>query len=487
MDGGLIIVERLVYNGSCTSQPLGKGDRTKMEKYDLIVIGSGSGLDVANAAAASDMRVCIIEKGALGGTCLNRGCIPSKIIIHSADVAMTIRRAADFGIHVGNMEVDFAAITTRASRIVDEDSAGIEEALLHHVENPHLVQGEAQFTAEKTLRVGNKTLKADRILIATGARPHVPEIAGLQESGFITSDEALRLQEQPGELIILGGGFIAAELGHFFGALGTRVKVIHRRPLLLRHEDTDIAAKFTDVFRRYHDVTTNVTPVEVRRSGNRIIVTTEDNRTGERREIDGDTLLVATGRVPNTDTLNLGSTGVQVNDAGFVQVDEYLETNTKGIYALGDVVGRYLYKHNANHEAQYAYWNMVLGHRVPVDYSAMPHAVFSYPQVAGVGLTEQQCAARKIAYSVGHHRYADTGMGSALQEEDGFVKLLVERENGKILGCHITGPEAATLIQEAVVAMQSGKGTLGNILHAIHVHPALPEVIARAASSLHQH
>ena len=458
-----------------------------MEKYDLIVIGSGSGLDVANVAAASDMDVCIIEKGALGGTCLNRGCIPSKIIIHSADLAMNIRRAADFGIHVSGIEVDFASIIARASRIVDQDSAGIEDALLHHVENPHLIQGEAQFMSEKTLRVGDRTLKADKILIASGTRPQVPDIPGLSDSGFITSDEALRLQKQPAELIILGGGFIAAELGHFFGALGTRVRVIHRRPLLLRHEDEEVAAKFTEVFGRHHDVITNVTPVQVGRSGDRFVVTTEDNRTGERLDIDGDTLLVATGRVPNTDMLNLGSTGVKVNDQGFVRVDEYLETDTKGIYALGDVVGRYLYKHNANHEAQYAYWNMVLGHRVPVDYSAMPHAVFSYPQVASVGLTEQQCVARKIAYSAGICRYADTGMGSALQEEDGFVKLLVEREDGKILGCHIIGPESPTLIQEAVVAMQSGKGTIGNILHPIHVHPALPEVLSRAASSLHQH
>ncbi len=455
-----------------------------MKKYDVIVIGSGSGLDVANAAAASDMRVALIEKGRLGGTCLNRGCIPSKIIIHSADIAMAIRRAADFGIHVSGVEIDFASIIARASRLVDEDSENIEHALSHHVENPHFIKGEATFIGKKALRVGQKEVKADKILIATGARPHIPDIPGLWESGYITSDEALRLQVQPKELVILGGGYIAAELGHFFGALGTRVTVVHRRPVLLRHEDGEVAAKFTEVFGRHHTVITNASPVQVRREGDRIAVTIEERPSGQKSEVSGDALLVATGRTPNTDMLNLKATGVKANEKGFVEVSETLETDVKGIYALGDVVGRYLYKHNANHEAQYAYWNMVLGHEVPVDYSVMPHAVFSYPQVAGVGLTEEDCKERGLDYAVGRYDYADTGMGSALQETDGFVKIIVQRSDGKILGCHIIGPEASTLIQEAVVAMKSDEGKVRNILNAIHVHPALPEVLARAASAL---
>jgi len=455
-----------------------------VQKFDVIVIGSGSGLDVANAAAASDLRVALVEKGPLGGTCLNRGCIPSKIIIHSADIAMAIRRAADFGLHVKGLEVDFAAITARASRLVDEDSEGIEHALTHHVKNPRLIKGEATFIGKKTLRVSGQELKADRILIATGTRPHVPDIPGLREAGYITSDEALRLQVQPKELIILGGGYIAAELGHFFGALGTHVTVVHRRAVLLRQEDTEVAEKFTEVFARYYTVLTDSLPVEVRREGDRLVLTVENRLSGQRSEVAGDTLLVATGRTPNTDMLNLDATGVKVDDKGFVRVKETLETDVKGIYALGDVVGRYLYKHNANHEAQYAYWNMVLGREIPVDYSVMPHAVFSYPQVAGVGLTEQECQAQGIDYAVGRYEYADTGMGTALQERDGFVKVIARRSDGKILGCHIIGPEASTLIQEAVVAMKSGEGKIRNILNSIHVHPALPEVLARAAAAL---
>lgn len=455
-----------------------------MQHFDLIVIGSGSGLDVANAAAASNMRVCIVEKGPMGGTCLNRGCIPSKILVHSADVAMTIRRAADFGIRVDGMSVDFTSIVSRASQTVDEDSESIEHSFSHHVENPLLIKGEATFVDKKTLRVAGEKLRADKILIATGSRPHVPDVPGLEQYGYITSDEALRHEEQPAELTILGGGYIAAELGHFFGALGTKVTIIQRHPVLLRHEDDEIAATFTESFRRHHAVITNAQPVEVRREDGLVGTTVEDRDTGDRRVVTGDALLVATGRVPNTDMLNLDNTGVTVNERGFVRVDEFLETDTEGIFALGDAVGRYLYKHNANHEAQYAYWNMVLGKRIPVDYSAMPHAVFSYPQVAGVGLTERECRDEGLGYAVGRYQYADTAMGSAMQVEGGLVKIIARRSDGKILGCHIVGPEASVLIQEAVVAMRSGDGTVNNITNAIHVHPALPEVLARAASNL---
>lgn len=455
-----------------------------MRKFDLIVIGSGSGLDVADAAASSGMKVCVVEKGPLGGTCLNRGCIPSKIIVHSADVAMMIRRAADFGLHVDGWHVDFEYIVSRANDIVDEDSRNIEHALTHHVQNPHLIKGEARFVGEKVLRVGREKIQADKILIAAGTRPHIPQVPGLQEVGFITSDEALRLRVQPKELVIIGGGYIAAELGHFFGALGTRVTVIQRRPHLLRQEDEEVASKFTEVFSRFHRVVTNCTPVGVSHQGGLITVTIEDVDTKERSEVTGDTLLVATGRVPNTDLLNLEVTGVKTDDKGFIKVNEYLETDSQGIFALGDVVGRYLYKHNANHEAQYAYWNLVLNHKIPVDYSIMPHAVFSHPQVAGVGLTEKECRERKIDYAVGRYEYANTGMGLALQEKDGFVKFLARRADGKILGCHILGPEASTLIHEVIVAMKCGDGTIENILNAIHVHPALSEVVARAASGL---
>jgi mycothione reductase len=454
-----------------------------MRKFDLIVIGTGSGLDVANAAASSDMSVCVVEKGPLGGTCLNRGCIPSKIIIHSADLAMAIRRAADFGLQVGEMKVDLDYVTSRASHIVDEDSRNIEHAF-QHTDNPVLIKGEAAFIDKKALRVGRQEISADKILIATGTRPQVPDIPGLKESGYITSTEALRLRSLPRELIVLGGGYIAAELGHFFGALGSKVTIIQRHPVLLRREDGEIAAKFTEVFGRSHRVMINSAPVSVKRTDGRVTITAEDVVTKARTEVTGDVLLVATGLVPNTDMLNLGVTGVKTDPRGFIKVNELLETDAKGISALGDVVGRYFFKHNANHEAQYAYWNLILGRKVPVDYSVMPHAVFSYPQVAGVGLTEEECRSRGIHYAVGRNDYANSAMGLALQEQDGFVKLLVDHSSGKLLGGHIIGPEASILIHEVIIAMKSGNGSISNIVRPIYVHPALSEVVSRAASNV---
>lgn len=454
-----------------------------MREFDMIVIGSGSGLDVANAAAA-EMEVAIVEKGPLGGTCLNRGCIPSKILVHSADVAMAIHTAARFGIEVSDMKVDFERIVAHANDTVDADSHNIEHALSHEVKNPVLLKGEARFIGPKTLRVGQQEIRANMILIAAGGRPQVPDIPGLAESGFITSDEALRLRRLPKRLIILGGGYIAVELGHFFGALGSQVTVICRRPTLLAREDRAVAERFTEVFGRFHTVLTQTTATEVRRDGELIEVDTENVETGEKATLSGDALLVATGRTPNTDLLDLQATGVRTSEKGYIVVNEYMETNVKGIYALGDIVGRYLYKHNANQEAQYVYWNMVVGKRVPIDYTVMPHAVFSYPQVAGVGLTEEECQARGLKYGVGICDYSTTGMGLALQDEDSFAKLIVQRPDGKILGGHVVGPEASILIHEVVVAMKSGKGTISNILNAVHAHPALSEVISRAASNV---
>jgi mycothione reductase len=454
-----------------------------MREFDLIVIGSGSGLDVANAAAA-EMKVAIVEKGPLGGTCLNRGCIPSKILIHSADVAMTVHSATRFGIEVADMKVDFERIIAHANEAVDTDSRNIEHALRHEVKNPLLIRGEARFIAPKSIQVGKHELRANLILIAAGGRPQVPDIPGLTEAGFITSDEALRLRRLPQRLVVLGGGYIAAELGHFFGALGSQVTLVCRRPTLLAREDGAVARRFTEVFGRLHTVLTETVVTQVRRAGDQVEVTVEGLQSSEKRVVSGDTLLVATGRTPNTDRLNLEATGVKTDDQGHIVVNEYMETNVKGIYALGDIVGRYLYKHNANHEAQYVYWNMIVGKRVPIDYTAMPHAVFSYPQVAGVGLTEEECQARGLKYAVGICEFSTTGMGLALQEEDGFAKLIVQRSDGKILGGHVVGPEASTLIHEVIVAMKSGKGTVSNILNAIHVHPALSEVISRAASNV---
>ena len=453
------------------------------QRFDVIVIGSGSGLDVANGLASRGLRVAIAEKGPLGGTCLNRGCIPSKMLLHSADVMETIRTADRFGIHVKGFDVDFAAIVRRVTETVDKDSAGIERAF-QSIDNPKLFKGHARFVGMKTLEVGGETLQADRILIASGGRPLIPDIPGLRGSGYITSDEALRLTAQPRELTILGGGYIAAELAHFFGSLGTRVHIVHRHPVLVPREDEEVSRRFTGIFREKHDVLTGYEAVRVSKDEGIFQVTVRGVR-GDERVLSSDTLLVAVGRTPNSDLLDVAKTGVKTDTKGFVVTDEYLRTNVPGIYALGDAVGHFLFKHSANLEAQYDYYNLLdPENSIPVDYAAMPHAIFTSPQIAGVGRTEQELKAAKTPYRVGRYNYIDTAMGEALEDRTGFVKLLVAPDTGKILGCHILGTDAATLIHEVLVAMKSGDGTVDNLTRTVHIHPALSEVVVRAAGNL---
>ncbi len=453
-------------------------------RFDLIVIGSGSGLDVANALASRGMAVAIVEKGPLGGTCLNRGCIPSKMLLHSADVAEAIRTAGQFGIHVKGYDVDFPAIVRRVTGTVDRDSANIERAF-QSIENPKLFKGIARFVGMKTLEVGGETLQAERILIASGGRPLIPEIPGLREAGFITSDEALRLTKQPRELTILGGGYIAVELAHFFGSLGTRVHIVQRHSVLVPREDEEVARRFTEIFRDKHDVLTDYDAVRVTKEGDTFRVTVRSRRGGAERILSSDTLLVAVGRTPNSDLLDVAKTGVNTDAKGFVVTDEFLRTNVRGIYALGDAVGHFLFKHSANLEAQYDYYNLLDPENpIAVDYTAMPHAIFTSPQIAGVGKTEQELKAAKIPYQVGRYDYINTAMGEALEDRTGFVKILVAPETGKILGCHILGTDASTLIHEVLVAMRSGNGTVGNLTRTVHIHPALSEVVQRAAANL---
>ncbi len=455
-----------------------------MDEFDLIVIGGGSGTEVASWGAEEGLRVAIIEKGPMGGTCLNRGCIPSKMLIHSADVVETINRAHLFGIRPKGYEVDFPAIVKRVSEAVDKDAGEIEEALKHS-DNPRFYKQESHFIGHKTLQVGPDTISADKIVIASGGRPRIPNIEGLRDVDYITSDEALRLTRQPKVLTIIGGGYIAVELAHFFGALGTRVNIIQRREVLVSNEDEEVSKKFTEIFRKKHNVLTGFEPVRVSKRAGTYTVEVKSVNGITSKSLKSDKLLVAPGRETNADTLDLAKTGVKIDEKGFIVVNEYLETNVKGIWALGDSVGHYLFKHSANLEAEYNFLNLLNPEeKMPVDYSAMPHAIFSSPQIAGVGATEQKLKAEKKDYMVGKYDYINTGMGQAIEDRDGFVKFLVERETRKILGCHILGTDASTLIHEVLVAMRAGDGTLSNINRVVHIHPALSEVVQRAAASV---
>lgn len=467
--------------------------------FDIIVIGGGAGLDVANAAAQHGLKVAIVEKGRMGGTCLNRGCIPSKLLIHSADVMETIKRAGAFGINVERISVDYKKIVSRVNGIIDNESDSIRRAL-EGIDNPVLFPTEGRFIGEKRIEVDGQIIVAPKILIATGTRPAIPNINGLKDSNYVTSDQALRLEKQPETLTIIGGGYIAAELAHFFGALGSTINIIQRRELLIPSEDEDISSKFTELFSQKYNTFLGYNTESVRKNNELYHVIARKTNTGRTVEIVSDQLLIATGRIPNSDTLDLDKSGVRTNPEGFIEVDEKLETSIKGIFALGDAVGRYQFRHSANWEAQYAFNNMATTEddkKIAVDYSVIPHAIFSSPQVAAVGYTEQELkrkagvGGREIDYVKSIYPFINTAMGQAIEDREGFVKFLVERKTGRILGCHIIGTDASILIHEVLVAMKAGargeresNNTLGNILRTVHIHPALSEVISSAAASV---
>ena len=464
-----------------------------MKKFDLIVIGSGSGLDVANAAATEKgFKVAIIEKDKLGGTCLNRGCIPSKLLIHSADIIEIIKKADVFGITVKDYTIDFQQIVNRVNKIVNTDSNEIKNGL-QASKNPQLFLQDCKFIGEKKILIANdKIITSDTILIASGTRPNIPNIKGLKNVEYITSNEALSLKQQPKSLTIIGGGYIACELAHFFGSLGTKINIIQRNDLLIPNEDTDISTRLTNIFSKKYNIYLGYNAELVfydskdknSLHNTKIINVIAKNKFGNYVKVSSDQLLIAIGRIPNSDLLNIEKSGVKINERGFIIVDEYLETNIRGIFALGDIVGKYQFKHNANNEAQFAYNNIVHpDKKIPVNYTAMPHAIFTNPQIAAVGYTEQQLTKEKIEYEKSIYPYIQTGMGQVIEDKEGFVKFLIDKRNRTILGCHIMGTDASILIHEVLVAMRIGKdkGKIDNITRTIHIHPSLSEVISKAA------
>ncbi len=462
-----------------------------METYDFLVIGTGSGLDVANAVVNQGRSVAIVEKGPLGGTCLNRGCIPSKMLLYHADVLETVERAGEFGIDVEVEDVSFAEIVREVNADVSEDSDSIRRGL-RSSDRHDLYEGEARFVDERTVEIAGgdhdgEQIRAETVLIAAGTRPAVPDIEGIGDVAFLTSTEALRLETPPDHLVVVGGGYIAAELGHFFGTFGSEVTILGRRPHLLPQADEEIGRAFTERYADRFTVYAGHEATAVSASGEDVTVETrpyppafEGDPDEEGVSVTGDELLVAAGRVPNTDTLDVAAAGVETDDRGFVETDEYLRTSAEGVWALGDIVGEYLLKHNANHEARTVARNILRDDLEPVDYTAMPFAVFASPEVAGVGATESELQEAGREYATNTYRYEDTARGDAMHAE-GMVKVIIAPD-GEILGCHILGPEASNLIQEVVVAMKSGTGTVHDIRDAVHIHPALSEVVDRAFS-----
>jgi len=449
-----------------------------MKKFDVITIGSGGGAKISSPAASMGLKVAVIEKDRLGGTCLNRGCIPSKMLIHPADVAIEIKEAHRFDIHNDpKFNVDFAKLVERISQTVDADSNKIVTSYSNHP-NISLYQGSAKFVENKTIEINNEQITADKIFIAVGTRPTIPNILGLSGTPYMTSTEALRNTTLPSSMIIIGGGYIGCELGHAYGALGTKTTFLVRSKLL-RAQDAEIAAEFQKVFSRYHDVRLGAIPTKVDYSNNTFTVHfTQDSKD---LSVTAQALLIATGITSNVDTLDLINTDIELQPGNYIKVNEYLETSVEGIFALGDCIGKYFFRHSVNFEGEYLFDHVFTDKsKDPIHYPPMPHAVFTHPQVAGVGATEEELKTKNIDYVVGLNPYKSSAMGMALLSEYGFCKILVDRKSRKILGGHIIGPEASDMIH-MIIAFMNMNATLDDMLRTIYVHPALPEIVRNAA------
>jgi len=452
-----------------------------MGKYDVVVIGSGCGLSIVNEAIAHGLKVALVDKGPLGGTCPNLGCIPSKMLIFPAERIAEIQEARKLGIESDIRDIAFKSIMERMRKMVLEDREHLRGEL-SNVDNLDFYEGEGRFSAAHTVEVNGEEVKGDKVFIASGSRPLIPPIEGLESIDYLTNETVLQLRERPETLIIVGGGYVAVEYGHFFAAMGIRVTILEMADRLVLSEEPEIAETLKNEMRRRMTVHTGVQAEAVKSKGHDVTVMAIDLATGGRKEFTARSILMAVGRRSNADLLKVGNTGVELDKRGFVKVDEYLETTKKNIFAVGDINGQQMFTHVANVEASLAADNAIHGSKTKMDYSAAPHAVYSHPQIASVGMTEE--AARKAhKVLIGRARYSDVAQGQAMMEETGFAKAIVEADTGKILGFHIIGPYAPILIQEVVNAMAFGGG-VNQIQAGMHIHPAITELIPNVLANL---
>jgi mycothione reductase len=457
--------------------------------FDLAIIGTGSG----NALVTPDFdgkRVAIIESGRFGGTCLNVGCIPTKMYVYAADVARTITDAARYGIDATLDGVRWSDIRDRVFGRIDPISAGGQE---YRTNGPNTTTflGHATFVGPHRLSIDNghtpgavlatsEQITAEQIVIATGAQPTVP--VAVSESGvpFHTSDTVMRLDDLPKRLIILGSGFVAAEFAHVFSALGSQVSVVARSGALLRNLDAEISARFTAIAAQQWDVRLNATLTQVSGDASQVRLDFADGS-----HLSGDVLLVATGRAPNTASLGLAVAGIATHQDGGVTVDAHGRTNVAGVWALGDVSSAHQLKHVANHEARVVAHNLAHpGDLRSFDHRHVPSAVFTSPQIASVGLTEEQLMAQGRRYVSKSQAYGDTAYGWAMEDNTGVCKVIADPATGELLGAHLMGYQASTLIQPLIQGMSFGQSAHEVARGQYWIHPALGEVVENALLSL---
>ena len=492
-----------------------------METYDLVVIGSGAGLNVLNVGLQVGMKCALIEDTKLGATCLTRGCIPSKVLVHPADLIREAQHAYKVGIQFNVEKIDWELISKRMWSQINE-SKEIEDGL-SQVENLTLYKGIGEFIGDYEMEVksvnGRENLgcfKGERFVIASGARSFIPPIDGLEDVGYITNRSFFgdKFPKQPWKsLIIIGGGVIAAEFAHIFSALGTEVTIIEMLPRLITTEEPEISRFIEQNFKKFMTVYTNHKAIKAREKKKLKTIIAQNMDNGEEIEVSAEEILIATGRRSNADLLKVEKTGVETDEKGWIKTNQYLETSKKNIWCIGDANGLYQFRHKANYEAEICV-NNIYGPEEQkrfVDYSAVPWAIFTYPQVGHVGMTQAEAIEKGYEIYVAIKNYSTVAKGFAMgfennDEDNGFFKLIVDKSY-KILGAHIVGPHAAILVQPFVYLMNSGftcslpeshgernipklervcpeAGSFMPIYNSMVIHPSLNEVTGWAIGNL---
>ncbi len=458
-----------------------------MKEYDLIVVGTGSAMNYVGSIMERNpqFKVAVIDKDEPGGICLTRGCIPSKLLIYPAELIRTIETAGKFGIDVEIRDIDFGFVMERMRTLISRDINAIRKGLSG---NPNLdyYHEVAQFLAPYTMAVGRETIKGKMIFLCTGSKPTIPVVAGLDETGYLTSDTVLEMTELPGSIAIIGGGYIAAEYGHFFSAMGSKVTVIGRNPRFIPEEEPEISALAKRDMSKFMNIITGHEVLRVRKNGKgKKEIIAGDKISRKEIIVEADEILVASGRGPNTD-IHPEKGGIRTDSKGWIEVNEYFETSQPNVWAFGDADGKYLFKHVANYESTVVFYNAIMKERIKADYHAVPHAVFSYPEIASVGMREHEAIEKygENGVLIGFEKYEDTAKGEAMDVKDYFIKVIVENGSRMILGAHIIGPYASILIHEVINLMYTQDGNAVPVIQSMHIHPALSEVVQRAFHSL---
>ena len=492
-----------------------------MKEYDLVVIGTGVGLTVINQGLNQGWKCALIENNKIGGTCLLRGCIPSKMLVYPADVIRMAEHAKKVGIHLKLEKIDWKLIGKRMWEQINE---GLEiDKGLSSVHTLDLYKGVGEFTGEYTMKVNKndgsgdtEEFKGKRFVLASGGRPMVLPIEGIEETGYITSKSFFedKFPEKPWKsLIIIGGSIVAVEFAHMFSAFGTKITIVKRSDRLVKTEEPEISKFLAKQFSKTMDLKLGYKPISAHKEKNMKVLTVEEISTGKKIELKAEEIMIAAGRKSNTDLLKVEKTGVDVDDKGWVRTNLYLETSKENIWAIGDANGKFQFRHKANHDAQICIRN-VFGppeKKKTVDYTAVPWAIFTHPQIAHVGMTEQQAIDAGHEIYVAINNYSSVAKGGAMgyekgDDDDGFTKLIIDKSY-QILGAHVVGPHAALLVQPFVYLMNAGftceppdmkttehvdkifkacpeGGTFMPLYNSMVIHPSLNEVTGWALGNM---